>query len=78
MSAKKIMTAPVERWMLDVEEFARFCKCSTRHIYRMSDSGRCPKPVKLGNLSRWNRAEVEAWLADGCPSCRTARNGGGK
>ncbi len=44
--------------------------CSTRHVYRLSDSGRMPRPLKLGALVRWRRAELIKWLDDGCqPMC---------
>jgi len=41
--------------------------CSTRHIYRLSDAGRMPKPVKLGSLIRWRRSELMSWIEAGCP-----------
>jgi len=41
--------------------------CSTRHVFRLADAGRMPKPVKLGSLVRWRRAELEAWIGAGCP-----------
>ena len=47
--------------------------CSTRHLYRMVDAGRMPRPLKLGGLVRWRRAEVLEWISDGCPPVRTAR-----
>lgn len=40
--------------------------CSTRHVYRLADAGRMPKPVKLGSLVRWRRAEVLNWIERGC------------
>ena len=42
--------------------------CSTRHVYRLADAGRMPRPIKLGTLVRWRRAELEAWIGAGCPS----------
>lgn len=56
--------------MLDVKGVAAMLGCSTRHIYRLSDAGRMPRPVKLGALVRWSRAAVEQWISDGCPACR--------
>ena len=59
--------------MLDVQGVAALLSCSTRHIYRLADMGRMPRPVKLGALVRWSRAVILDWIAQGCPSCR---NGG--
>jgi excisionase family DNA binding protein len=53
--------------LLDVHAVAQFLSCSTRHVYRLADSGRMPRPRRLGVLVRWDRLELEKWLAGGCP-----------
>ena len=58
--------------LLDVGTVAALLGCSPRHVYRLSDAGKMPSPVKLGALIRWNRAAVEEWIDQGCPSCRRA------
>ena len=62
--------APEAPALLDVGSVAALFDCSTRHVYRMSDAGRMPRPLKLGSLVRWSRAAVEEWISNGCPSCR--------
>lgn len=57
----------VDAAMLTVHDVARMLNCSARTIYRLTDAGRMPRPVKLGALVRWPREQVEAWIADGCP-----------
>ena len=42
--------------------------CSTRHVYRLADAGRMPRPIKLGSLVRWRRSELESWINSGCPN----------
>jgi len=76
------MTATLERQtadlaaLLDVKSVADLLGCSPRHVYRMADAGRMPRPVKLGALVRWRRCTgdpatgIEDWIAAGCPSCR--------
>jgi len=61
--------------LLDVRAVAALLDCSPRHIYRLADAGRLPRPVRLGALVRWHRSELADWLADGCPAIRTARGG---
>ena len=61
--------------MLDVTTVASFLSCSPRHVYRLADSGRLPRPLKLGTLVRWRRADIEGWIAEGCPPIRTAKGG---
>ncbi len=58
--------------LIDVEAVARILGCSARTVYRLADSGKMPRPVKLGQLVRWPRAKVEGWIADGCPAVRGA------
>ena len=59
--------------MLDVQAVAALLACSARHIYRMADAGRMPRPVKLGQLVRWRRAELQEWINAGCPAVCSVR-----
>jgi excisionase family DNA binding protein len=61
--------------LVDVRAVAALLDCSARHVYRLSDAGRMPPPVRLGSLVRWRRADVEDWIADGCRPCRTGERG---
>ena len=54
--------------MLDVRAVAAMLSCSTRHVYRLADAGRLPRPVKLGALVRWRAEEIAEWIAAGCPA----------
>ena len=58
--------------MLNVGDVAKMLRCSSRTVYRLADSGRMPRPIKLGALVRWPREQVEAWIANGCAHCRSA------
>lgn len=58
--------------LLDVNQVGELLNCSPRHIYRLSDAGRMPKPLRLGSLVRWNRDVINDWIASGCPDCRKA------
>ncbi len=53
--------------MLTVHDVARMLNCSARTVYRLVDSGRMPRPVKLGALVRWPGRVVESWIGEGCP-----------
>ena len=55
--------------LLDVQAVADLLDCSPRHIYRLTDTGRMPGPVKLGTLARWPQRAIEEWILNGCPSC---------
>jgi excisionase family DNA binding protein len=59
--------------LLDVKAVAQLLNCSPRHVYRLSDGGRMPPPVRLGALVRWRRADLDRWLEAGCPPVRATR-----
>jgi excisionase family DNA binding protein len=61
--------------LLDVQGVAALLQCAPRTVYRLSDAGRLPKPVKLGALVRWRRDELQQWLDAGCPAVRLAKGG---
>ena len=69
------MTASLNSGLLDVMAMAELLDCSPRHVRRMADSGLMPRPVHIGRLFRWQRLEIEKWIAAGCPSCRAAKGG---
>jgi len=58
--------------LIDVHSVATLLACSARHVWRLADSGRMPRPFKIGALSRWDRATIERWVSEGCPNCRKA------
>ena len=66
-----------ESALLTVKQVAGLLGCSSRHVYRLSDRGAMPRPVRLGSvLVRWDRSAVESWIAGGCKSVRAVTKGG--
>ena len=72
MSATLLSVAPAAQ-LLDVQSVGELLGCSPRHVYRLSDAGRMPAPVKLGSLVRWSAASIREWIDQGCPSVRSMR-----
>lgn len=56
--------------MGDVGDVAQIVHVSRKHVRRMADAGRMPRPVRLGRRLLWSLAEIEAWIADGCRPVR--------
>ncbi len=56
--------------LVNVNDVAGMLQCSPRHIWRLADAGKMPRPYKIGALCRWDRTAIESWITDGCPSCR--------
>ena len=58
------------RKLMTCEEVAEFLGCTQRSVYRLSDSGQLPQPLKVGGLSRWSREVIDEWISAGCPRVR--------
>jgi prophage regulatory protein len=54
--------------LLTVEAVASMLDVSKRTVYRLSDAGRMPRPVKLGGAVRWDGTAISSWIAAGCPN----------
>ena len=59
--------------LLDVQAVAELLTCSPQHVRRLADAGKMPRPLRIGTLCRWRRADLDLWLSQGCPSCRQDR-----
>ena len=55
------------RGLIGAREVANLLSCSVRNVYRLVEAERMPKPVRIGRMTRWQRAEIERWIAEGCP-----------
>ena len=70
VSPRPVCSPPSLAALISIHDVASMLGCSPRHVYRLVDTRRIPQPVKLGALLRWVKADVEQWIADGCPHCR--------
>ena len=57
--------------LLNVKAVAAVLGISSRQVYRLADCGKIPRPVRLGALVRWRKAELTDWIAEGCRPVRT-------
>ncbi len=53
--------------LIAAEEVAGMLDISTRTLWRLVSARRIVAPLKIGGSTRWRRAEIEAWVAAGCP-----------
>ena len=49
---------------LDVKEVARLLGCTERTIWRHEGKGLIPEARRIGGVVRWDRDELENWLAN--------------
>jgi len=64
-TAPRLGTPPL---LVNAREAARLCGLGRTAWYALHSSGRCPLPIRLGRAVRWDRRELEAWTAAGCPA----------
>ncbi len=49
---------------LDIHEMASLLGCTERTIWRHEGKGLIPEARRVGGLVRWDRTEIEEWLAN--------------
>lgn len=54
------------RRLIDAKEAARMLGCAVRTLYSLADRGAIPYGLKLGALRRWDSAELQTFIAEGC------------
>ncbi|EOZ5676526.1 helix-turn-helix transcriptional regulator [Morganella morganii] len=48
--------------LVDMKEITKLTGLTDKWFYKLIQKGQFPKPIKLGNRSRWLTSEVNAWL----------------
>lgn len=61
---------PNSSTLIDFPEAARRLDISTRHLRRLVDAGRTPRPIRLGGSVRFSAAALSDWISAGCPDLR--------
>jgi excisionase family DNA binding protein len=62
-----VVSATPAPLLITAEEVAGMLDISTRTLWRLVSARRIVAPLKIGGSTRWRRAEIEAWVAAGCP-----------
>jgi predicted DNA-binding transcriptional regulator AlpA len=67
------MAAPVAEAShrnIDAREVGKRYGFSWRTVYRYADAGLIPWGTKVGSLRRWDAAEIDEHIRNGCPPVR--------
>ena len=48
--------------LVEMKEITKLTGLTDKWFYKLIQEGLFPKPIKLGNRSRWLTSEVDAWL----------------
>ncbi len=64
---QKQVNQPQKPLVMPARELARLLGVSIRQIWRLSSSGKLPKPLRLGGSVRWSLKEIKAFVEAGCP-----------
>jgi predicted DNA-binding transcriptional regulator AlpA len=65
-AARRALAVTAE--LLAAAEVAKILSCSPRHVWALNSSGRLPRPIRLGRVTRWRADEIRDWLAAGAPA----------
>jgi excisionase family DNA binding protein len=60
--------------LVDVDNVAQRLLMSKRHVFRMEEDGLMPKAIRIGRLVRWRAADIDSWIAAGCPASNEPTN----
>ena len=66
-------TMPAGPLLLGADQAARLCGVSRRTWWSLHAAGKTPLPVRLGRRTLWRAAELDGWIAAGCPAREGAR-----
>jgi predicted DNA-binding transcriptional regulator AlpA len=67
LTAGPVAKAEPESELIHIKTVAAMLGVSPRMVYRLNDGGRMPRPVSIGRMKRWRRADIVEWIRDGCP-----------
>ncbi len=48
--------------LVSVRDIAAVLGCSTPTVWRRVADGSIPQPVKIGGMTRWSKAEIDAFI----------------
>jgi predicted DNA-binding transcriptional regulator AlpA len=74
MSLSQAIEQPARR-LGDAKAVGRVLDLSWRTVYRLADAGKIPPGFKLGASRRWDLAQIEEFIRDGCKPPKTAARG---
>lgn len=68
MATNRILREREPSKLLSRRQVGDLALLSERTVDRLVARGLLPRPFKLGAQTRWSRAAIEKWLAEGCPA----------
>ena len=61
--------------LIPVGDVAAMLGVSRRTVWRLADAGKLPPPLRIGGSLRWRLADVQQWIANGCPIITSQETG---
>ncbi len=60
--------SPLRPLLVDINRLAVLLGRSVASLERDQAAGRLPAPVRIGGSKKWRLADIQAWVAAGCPA----------
>ena len=55
-------------YLLDIKAVSLRLSVSVRTVQRLDSSGKLPRPIRVGGSVRWRKSDIDAWIAEECPT----------
>jgi excisionase family DNA binding protein len=68
---KQTASSEAPSLLLSAKTLAKRLEVSVRTLWRLRSSGKLPEPVRIGGVIRWRTADIDAWVAAGCPGLQS-------
>ena len=52
-----------QRELLSAKDLQEILRISSSSLWRRTNDGTLPRPIKIGGLTRWRRADIEAFIS---------------
>ena len=70
MNPKATPLPAISPELLTTRQAAELLGIGERTLWRYSNAGNAPAPLRIGNAVRYSRSTLLCWIADGCPDLR--------
>lgn len=70
MDTQSTIAAPK---LLNMHQVCALTGFTRVHINNLANTGRMPKPLKIGRSIRWRASDIDAWIDAGCPCVESMR-----
>lgn len=69
--AEKTVSLSQEVLFVSAKELSLMLGVSLRQVWRLNETGKLPRPIRLGGSVKWKLNEIAEWVENNCPDLET-------